>query len=59
MGRVKSATRNIAFGYVGQLATALMSFILRKIFIMHLSETLLGVNSLYTNILSILNMAEL
>ena len=59
MGRVKSATRNIAFGYIGQLATALMSFVLRKIFIMHLSETLLGVNSLYTNILSILNMAEL
>ena len=59
MGRVKSATRNIAFGYIGQLATALMSFVLRKIFILHLSETLLGVNSLYTNILSILNMAEL
>ncbi len=59
MGRVKSATRNITFGYVGQLATMIMSFILRKIFIMHLSETLLGVNSLYSNILSILNMAEL
>ncbi len=59
MGRVKSATRNIAFGYVGQFATMIMSFILRKIFIMHLSETLLGVNSLYSNILSILNMAEL
>lgn len=59
MGRVKSATRNIAFGYVGQLATALMSFILRKIFILFLSEELLGINSLYANILSILNMAEL
>ncbi|MBO5622008.1 MAG: polysaccharide biosynthesis protein, partial [Butyrivibrio sp.] len=59
MGRVKSATKNIAFGYVGQMATMVMSFILRKIFIMHLSDTLLGVNSLYTNILSLLNMAEL
>ena len=59
MGRVKSATRNIAFGYVGQVATMLMSFVLRKIFILHLSETLLGVNSLYTNVLSLLNMAEL
>ena len=59
MGRVKSATKNIAFGYVGQMATMIMSFILRKIFIMHLSDTLLGVNSLYTNILSLLNMAEL
>ena len=59
MGRFKSAKRNIAFGYVGQLATALMSFILRKVFILYLSENLLGVNSLYANILSILNMAEL
>ncbi|SFC77275.1 lipopolysaccharide biosynthesis protein [Butyrivibrio sp. YAB3001] len=59
MGRVKSATKNIAFGYVGQLGTALMSFILRKIFIIYLSETLLGINSLYSNVLSILNMAEL
>ena len=59
MGRVKSAARNIAFGYVGQLATAIMSFILRRLFINYLSENLLGVNSLYSNILSILNMAEL
>ena len=58
-GRVRLAGRNIAFGYVGQAATALMSFVLRTIFIMHLSEQLLGVNSLYTNILSILSMAEL
>lgn len=59
MGRVKSATRNIAFGYVGQFATLIMSFILRTVFIMFLNETLLGVNSLYSNILSLLNMAEL
>ena len=59
MGRVKSATRNIKFGYIGQIATALVSFILRKLFILYLDETLLGVNSLYGNVLSILNMAEL
>lgn len=58
-GRVRLAERNIAFGYAGQAATALMSFLLRTIFIRHLSEELLGVNSLYTNILSILSMAEL
>ena len=59
MSRVKSATRNIAFGYVGQVATALMSFVLRTVFLLHLSSQLLGVNSLYTNILAVLNMAEL
>ena len=45
-GRVRLAERNIAFGYLGQAATALMSFVLRTIFIRHLSEQLLGVNSL-------------
>ena len=47
------------FGYVGQVATMLMSFVLRKIFILYLADTLLGINSTYTNVLSILNMAEL
>lgn len=59
MGRVRNASRNIAFGYLGTIATAVMSFILRTIFIRHLNEQLLGVNSLYTDILALLNMAEL
>ncbi len=59
MGRVKLAAKNITFGYIGQLATALMSFILRSIFIYKLSKDLLGVNALYSNILSLLSMAEL
>ena len=44
---------------MGQIATALMSFVLRTVFIMHLNEDLLGINSTYGNILSLLNMAEL
>ncbi len=59
MGRVQSAARNITFGYLGQIATALISFVLRTIFIHNLSEKLLGINSTYTNVLSILSMAEL
>ena len=57
--RVRLAQRNIAYGYLGQAATALMSFILRTVFIRILSEQLLGINSTYTNVLSILSMAEL
>lgn len=59
MGRIRLAEKNIAFGYIGQAATALMSFILRTVFIQNLAEQLLGINSLYTNVLSILSMAEL
>ncbi|HCW24396.1 MAG TPA: polysaccharide biosynthesis protein [Lachnospiraceae bacterium] len=59
MGRVRLAEKNIAFGYIGQAATSLMSFVLRTIFIRNLSESLLGINSTYSNVLSILSMAEL
>ncbi|MBR2122894.1 MAG: polysaccharide biosynthesis protein [Lachnospiraceae bacterium] len=57
--RISFAKRNIAFGYLGMLVTAPASFVLRTIFIHRLSDTLLGINSTYANILSILSMAEL
>lgn len=59
MGRVKAATRNIIFGYIGNLTTQLLGFVLRTVFIAHLGQTLNGINALYTGILSVLSMAEL
>ena len=59
MGRIQSATKNIAFGYVGNVVTQLLGFVLRTIFIAHLGDTLTGINDLYTGILSVLSMAEL
>ena len=59
MGRVQSAVKNIAFGQIGNLITQLLNFVLRTVFIAHLGDTLNGVNALYTNILSVLSMAEL
>ena len=59
MGRVKYATRNILFGYLSNAVTGLLGIVLQKIFIIKLGETLLGVNSTYTSILSVLSLAEL
>lgn len=59
MGRVQSAVRNIAFGYIGNLTTQLLGLILRTCFIFYLGDTLNGINDLYTGILSVLSMAEL
>ncbi|SEP95679.1 lipopolysaccharide biosynthesis protein [Butyrivibrio sp. TB] len=58
-GRVKNTVRNIFFGYLGTVITALLGFGARKLFILRLSETLLGVNEFYTGILSALSLAEL
>lgn len=59
MGRVKYATKNIAFGWVGNIVTLLLGAILRQIFIERLGDTLLGVNDYYTTILTVLSLAEL
>ena len=59
MGRVKRAARNIAVGYISNIATAILGFVLRTVFINRLGDTLLGVNSLYSDILTMLSLAEL
>ena len=59
MGRVRQAGKNIFFGYISNFIIIIMGFVQRTVFIAVLDETLLGVNSLYTEILSMLSLAEL
>ena len=59
MGLVKYAARNIMFGYLSNAITGILGIALQKIFIIKLGETLLGVNSTYSSILSVLSLAEL
>lgn len=59
MGRVKYAARNIMFGYLSNVITGVLGIALQKIFIIKLGETLLGVNSTYSSVLSVLSLAEL
>lgn len=59
MGRIKYVTKNIVFGYIGNIIVIVLGFILRTVFIYKLGDTLLGVNGLYTGVLSILSLAEL
>lgn len=59
MGRVKYATRNIIFGLGGNVVTMLLHFILRYVFIQKLGDTLIGVEGLYTDVLTVLSLAEL
>lgn len=59
MGRVRYATRNIIFGLGGNVVTMLVHFVLRYVFIKQLGDTLIGVEGLYTDILTMLSLAEL
>lgn len=57
--RIKSSVNNILTASVGQLINILIQFIMRTIFIKQLSAEYLGLNGLFTNIISMLSFAEL
>lgn len=57
--RTRYSIINMLFNIGGQFLTMLLSFINRMVFIRRLSAEYLGVNGLFTDVLSILNFAEL
>ena len=59
MSRSTNAVKNIIVGIGGQLSTYLIRFITRTLFIYTLGIKYLGVQGLLTNVLGILNIAEL
>ena len=59
MSRLEKSIRNLAFGTFGHFFGYLLNFITRKIFIVFLSIEYLGLNGLFSNILSLLSFAEL
>jgi len=59
MERTKRSTFNIIYGFINKIITVLMPFILRTVLIKVLSESYLGLSSLFTSILQVLSLAEL
>lgn len=57
--RTKNATRNIVIGFINKIVVLLLPFFVRTAFIYSLGAEYLGLNSLFTSILTVLNMAEL
>lgn len=54
-----NSLRNIVYGVGGQFLSLLLSFVNRSVFIYSLGITYLGVNGLFSNVLSLLSFAEL
>lgn len=57
--RIKSSIINGLFGFLYQVITIVLNFVSRKIFLDCLGLEYLGLNSLFTNILAILSLAEI
>lgn len=59
MSRVENSVKNFSFAMVGQVFGLIISFIARIFFIRALGTEYLGLNGLFTNLLSVLSLAEL
>lgn len=59
MGRSQKALKNVSTGLINKAAIMLLSFTTKTVFIRLLGAEYNGVSSLYTNILSVLALAEL
>ena len=57
--RTKNASRNIVYGIIGKLYSIIVPFFLRTLMIYLLGTQYLGLNSLFSSVLSVLNLAEL
>ena len=57
--RTDNAIRNVKTALIGQGFNIVLNFVCRTIFIYTLGKTYLGVSGLFSNILSIMSLAEL
>lgn len=58
-GRTEKSLYNVITNIFGQFLSYILSFVIRTVFIKTLGELYLGLNGLFTNVLSLLNLTEL
>ena len=59
INRTKNAARNMVMGFINKIIVLLLPFLVRTAFIYSLGAEYLGLNSLFSSILSVLSVAEL
>lgn len=59
MSRTENAVKNVSTGLLGRAISILLGFVSRTVFIYCLGNEYLGINGLYTEVLSVLSFAEL
>lgn len=58
-GRVENSIKNSSLGIIAQVANILLGLLVRTFFIANLSKEYLGANGLFTNVLTMLSLAEM
>lgn len=58
-GRITKSTRNFIYGFFSQMIGLVLNFVVRTYFIQYLGIEYLGINGLFSNILTVLSLAEL
>ena len=59
MARIDQVAKNAKFALLSQMLLVIANFVVRRVFLMTLGEEYLGLSGLFTDILSMLSMAEL
>lgn len=59
VSRTQNTIKNMVYSWINSIITMILSFISRTIFIKVLGTTYLGLNGLFTNIISVLSFTEL
>ncbi len=57
--RTKNSSRNIIFSMIAYIVQIVLGFVVRRYFIYFFCEEYLGINSVFSNVLSLLSLAEL
>ena len=57
--RAKNLLLNVGIGYFAQIGIFILTFVGRRVFLNYLSVDYLGINGLYSNILTLLSLPEL
>lgn len=57
--RIENSLTNMVYGFLNRLVSIIFPFIVRTIFIREIGEEYLGLNTLYSSILQVLNLADL
>ncbi|MBQ8868898.1 MAG: sugar translocase [Oscillospiraceae bacterium] len=58
-GRVENSIKNSSLGIITQVSNILLGLVVRTFFIYNLDKAYLGVNGLFTNVLTMLSLAEM